>query len=51
MSESRNGLPAGAHAHSNGDSSKGTIKSDAAKGNYLSVLERQIEALEANQSR
>lgn len=51
MSESRNGGPGPAHTYMNGDSTKVGIKSDATRDNYLAVLERQIEVLQANHSR
>lgn len=51
MPEYRSAAAVGNHSLANGDTSKGPIRSDASKGNYLSVLERQIETLEANHSR
>lgn len=51
MLDSKNGGPPTAYTHINGDSSKVSIKSHPARDNYLAVLERQIEGLQANHSR
>jgi len=51
MSEVKNAAPGHNHTHLNGDSQKPVIKSDVVKLSHLTVLERQIEGLEANHSR